>query len=99
MLIAGAVLVPWRLARGATRPAGPQAPRPSTAVAGGVFFALDLALWNTAVMRTQAAVASILGNNTPIFVGIMSWLVLRRRPRRVVLDRPGAGAGRLPARS
>lgn len=51
------------------------------AFAGGVFFALDLALWNTAVMKTQAAVASILGNNTPIFVGIMSWLVLRKRPR------------------
>ena len=32
-------------------------------------------------MRTQAAVASILGNNTPSFVGLMSWLVLRRRPR------------------
>ena len=30
-----------------------------------MFFALDLALWNTAVMQTGAAVASILGNNTP----------------------------------
>jgi drug/metabolite transporter (DMT)-like permease len=33
-----------------------------------------------AVLRTQAAVASILGNNTPFFVGMMSWLVFRRRP-------------------
>ena len=41
--------------------------------------------------------ASILGNNTPIFVGIMSWLALRRRPRRVVLDRAGVVADRLPA--
>ena len=80
VLIAGSVLVPWRLARGATRPA-PNGAAIWTAVAGGIFFALDLALWNTAVMRTQAAVASILGNNTPIFVGLMSWLVLRRRPR------------------
>jgi len=53
----------------------------AVAVAGGIFFALDLALWNTAVLRTQAAVASILGNNTPVFVGIMSWIVFRRRPR------------------
>lgn len=81
VLIAGAVLIPWRVARGATRTA-PNRAAIWTAVAGGVFFALDLALWNTAVMRTQAAVASILGNNTPIFVGLMSWLVLRRRPRR-----------------
>lgn len=80
VLIAGAVLLPWRLARGATRTA-PNRAAIWTAVAGGVFFALDLALWNSAVMRTQAAVASILGNNTPIFVGLMSWFVLRRRPR------------------
>lgn len=80
VLIAGAILLPWRAARGATRPA-PNAAAIWTAVAGGVFFALDLALWNTAVMRTQAAVASILGNNTPIFVGLMAWFVLRRRPR------------------
>jgi drug/metabolite transporter (DMT)-like permease len=46
-----------------------------------VFFAFDMALWNTSVMHTGAAVASILGNNTPIFVGVMSWLVFRRRPR------------------
>ena len=79
VLIAGAVLIAWRGIRGGTRPVSPRAAW--TAVAGGVFFALDLALWNSAVLMTQAAVASILGNNTPIFVGIMSWLVLRRRPR------------------
>ena len=80
VLIAAAVLVPWRLVRGATRQ--PQSRRAVwTAVAGGVFFALDLALWNTAVMTTQAAVASILGNNTPIFVALMSWMAFRKRPR------------------
>lgn len=90
VLIAGAILMPWRLARGATRTASGQASAPKAplsrsaawlAVAGGVFFALDIALWNTAVMRTNAAVASTLGNNTPFFVGILSWLLLRRRPR------------------
>jgi drug/metabolite transporter (DMT)-like permease len=80
VLIAGAVLIPWRLVRGATRPP-PSRTAVWLAVAGGVFFALDLALWNTALMRTQAAVASILGNNTPFFVGMMTWLILRRRPR------------------
>lgn len=79
VLIAGVVLLTWRGIRGGTRPVARRAGW--IAVAGGVFFALDLALWNTAVLKTQAAVASILGNNTPIFVGIMSWLVLRRRPR------------------
>ena len=79
VLIAGLVLFAWRGVRGATRPVSGRAAW--IAVGGGVFFALDLALWNTAVMKTHAAVAAILGNNTPIFVGIMSWLVLRRRPR------------------
>jgi drug/metabolite transporter (DMT)-like permease len=84
VLIAGAVLLPWtavaRRRQGArARPVSPAAAW--TAVAGGVFFALDIALWNSAVLRTQVAIASLLGNNTPIFVGLMSWFVLRRRPR------------------
>jgi drug/metabolite transporter (DMT)-like permease len=79
VLIAGVILIVWRGIRGSTRPVSGR--HAAIAFAGGVFFALDLAFWNTAVMKTQAAVASILGNNTPIFVGFMSWLVLRKRPR------------------
>jgi len=47
---------------------------------GGLFFALDLALYNTAILKTSAANATLLGNNTPIVVGLMSWLVFRKRP-------------------
>src|SRR5258708_32072338 len=85
VLIAGAVLIPWAafakasVAKAEARPGSRRAAW--LAVAGGVFFALDLALWGTAVMRTRAAVASTLANNTPIFVGVMSWLILRQRPR------------------
>lgn len=79
VLIAGMILIPWWGIRGSTRPVSTR--HAAIAIAGGVFFALDLALWNTAVMKTQAAVASILGNNTPIFVGLMAWLVLRKRPQ------------------
>jgi len=79
VLVAGAVLIPWRLIRGGRQRISARAG--AVAVLGGVFFALDIALWNTSVMHTGAAVASILGNNTPIFVGVMSWLVFRRRPR------------------
>jgi len=79
VLVAGVVLVPLRLVRG---PRGRvTSGAAAVAFAGGVFFALDIALWNTSVMHTGAAVASILGNNTPVFVGILTWLVLRRRPR------------------
>lgn len=85
VLVAGVVLWSWRAIRGGRPGASPEHRTFGSAVwiavAGGVFFALDLALWNTAVMKTQAAVAALLGNNTPIFVGILSWLVLHRRPR------------------
>jgi drug/metabolite transporter (DMT)-like permease len=48
---------------------------------GGLFFALDLALYNTAILRTSAANATLLANNTPIVVGLLTWLVWRRKPR------------------
>jgi drug/metabolite transporter (DMT)-like permease len=79
VLIAAVVLVPWRLARGATRTADRRATM--LAVAGGAFFAFDIALFNTAVLRTSVATATLLGNNAPVFVGIGTWLFLRRRPR------------------
>jgi drug/metabolite transporter (DMT)-like permease len=91
VLIAAAVLIPWRLAvtpkprAAASNTAAPRMDRARArwiAFAGGVFFALDLALWNTAVMHTEAAIASLLGNLTPVFVGLLSWVVLARRPRR-----------------
>jgi drug/metabolite transporter (DMT)-like permease len=47
---------------------------------GGLFFALDLALYNTSILKTSAANATLLGNNTPIVVGLLSWLIFRRRP-------------------
>lgn len=47
---------------------------------GGLFFALDLALYNTSILKTSAANATLLGNNTPIVVGLLSWLIFRKRP-------------------
>jgi len=47
---------------------------------GGLFFALDLALYNTSILQTCAANATLLGNNTPIVVGLLTWLIFRKRP-------------------
>jgi len=86
--IAGLVLVPWRCLTGMVMPreramiARTSRRAYLLALAGGVFFGLDLALYNTAVMRTTATTATLFGNNAPIFVGIGSWLVFRRRPAR-----------------
>jgi len=78
-LIAALVLVPWRIAH--RRTPVPRASAIALALVGGAFFALDLALYNTAVLLTTAATAALLGNLTPIFVGLMTWIFLRRRPR------------------
>jgi drug/metabolite transporter (DMT)-like permease len=48
--------------------------------AGGLFFALDLALYNTAILRTSVANATLFGNNMPIVVGLLSWFLFGRRP-------------------
>lgn len=47
---------------------------------GGLFFAFDLALYNTSILNTSTANATLLGNNTPIVVGLLTWLVFRERP-------------------
>jgi len=82
MALAQLVFVPWALA---SRRA--DAPRPSrtavtAAVIAGVFFATDLALFNTAVMVSSAANATLLGTNAPIFVALGAWLLYRDRPTR-----------------
>jgi drug/metabolite transporter (DMT)-like permease len=86
--IAGSILVPWWCATALASPGRRRRIAATSrrayllALAGGVFFGLDLALYNTSVMRTTATTATLFGNNAPIFVGIGSWLFFRRRPAR-----------------
>lgn len=59
-------------------------PRPTRRALGlallaGLLFAGDLAAWNTAVLMTTAANATLLANTAPLWVGLGSWLLLRRR--------------------
>jgi drug/metabolite transporter (DMT)-like permease len=78
VLIPAVVLLPtWFFDRGAPRV---RLRTLAIIAAGGLFFALDLALYNTAILRTSAANATLLGNNTPIVVGLLTWLALGRRP-------------------
>ncbi|MEO7102784.1 MAG: DMT family transporter [Gemmatimonadaceae bacterium] len=81
VLVATVVLVPVWLLRGRRntlrlRPA-------LLGALAGVFFAFDLALFNTAVLDTSAANATLLGNNAPIVVGLGSWLIFRKPPRAI----------------
>jgi drug/metabolite transporter (DMT)-like permease len=80
MTLAQLVFVPWALA---ARPRGARRPSRAAVVAAmiaGAFFATDLALFNTAVMVSSAANATLLGTNAPIFVALGAWLLYRDRP-------------------
>ena len=91
VLIASAVAVPWWLSRG-ERPPGPREVR--LIVAAGVFFAVDLALWNSSILLTSAAAATLLANNSPLWVGMASWLLFKERlPARYWLGLGAALAG------
>ena len=50
------------------------------AILAGLFFAGDVGLYNMAVLHTTAGGATFLGNNAPLVVGLLTWLVTRRRP-------------------
>jgi len=78
-LVAAVVLVPyWLLSR---RGKLPSARATIIALLGGAFFAMDLALFNTAVLKTSATTAMVLTNNSPILVGLGTWLLFRERPK------------------
>lgn len=46
---------------------------------GATLFAIDLFLWNTSLLLTSAATATLLANNAPIWVGLISLVVFREK--------------------
>jgi drug/metabolite transporter (DMT)-like permease len=51
------------------------------AVLAGVFFAADITSWNTAVLISNAANATLLANTSPLWVGIGALLLFKERLR------------------
>lgn len=54
-----------------------------TAVVCGFFFACDIALWNTSIMLSKAAISTLLANLAPIWVGLGAILILKEKPDRL----------------
>jgi drug/metabolite transporter (DMT)-like permease len=79
--IAALVLVPlWLLRRSGPPPAWRDL---QWVVLGGLFFALDLTLWNTGILLTTAANATLLANNAPLWVGLGALFLFHEKlPRR-----------------
>jgi drug/metabolite transporter (DMT)-like permease len=46
---------------------------------GGLVFAGDLVLWNTSILLTSAAAATLLANNSPLWVGLGATLIFREK--------------------
>ncbi len=51
----------------------------------GLFFAGDLALWNSSVILTSVASASFLANCAPVFVVLGSWLLFREKIKKMFM--------------
>ena len=49
----------------------------------GLFFGIDIAMWNTSILLTSAATATLLANNSPLWVGLAGFLLFHERLSRV----------------
>jgi drug/metabolite transporter (DMT)-like permease len=74
LLVACVVLVPWGLYKGLLRRSRNDV---LLVFAGGLFFAMDLTLWNTGLLLTSAATATLLANTAPLWVGLGSLFLFR----------------------
>lgn len=53
------------------------------AIVCGVFFACDIALWNTSIVLSKASIATILGNLAPVWVGFGALFLMKEKPKRI----------------
>jgi len=49
----------------------------------GLLFACDLALWNTSLLISKAAIATLLANLSPLWVGLGSILIFKEKPKNI----------------
>jgi drug/metabolite transporter (DMT)-like permease len=49
------------------------------ALAGGVIFAADIAVWNLSLLRISATVSTLLANLAPVWVGLISYIIFKKK--------------------
>ena len=49
------------------------------ALTAGVVFALDVAIWNISLLKISATVSTLIANLAPVWVGLFSYLIFRKR--------------------
>lgn len=50
-----------------------------TAILGGLIFASDIAVWNISLGHISATVSTLLANLAPVWVGLISFFILRKK--------------------
>ncbi len=50
-----------------------------TSIIGGLVFASDIAIWNISLLKISATVSTLIANLAPLWVGLISFLLLRKR--------------------
>jgi drug/metabolite transporter (DMT)-like permease len=53
------------------------------AILCGIFFGCDIALWNTSIMLSKAAIATLLANLAPVWVGLGAIFLLKEKQKKV----------------
>lgn len=53
------------------------------AILCGVFFAFDIAMWNTSIMLSKATIATILGNLAPVWVGLGAFFLFKEKSKTI----------------
>jgi drug/metabolite transporter (DMT)-like permease len=49
------------------------------AVLAGICFAIDMAFWSTGIMATNASIPTLVGNMSPLWVGIAAFIIFREK--------------------
>lgn len=73
------VLIPWFFLHKPTLPTGKAL---WAIVAGGLFFGVDLILWNESLLRAPATSATLMANNAPLWVGLASLFIFKEQLTR-----------------
>jgi len=76
IFIAWLCLAPYCIAKGKLK-IGPK--ELMIAIAGGIVFGADIAIWNISLSTISATVSTLLGNLAPVWVGLLSFLLFKRR--------------------
>lgn len=53
------------------------------AILCGLIFASDIAVWNTSIMLSKAAISTLLANLAPVWVGLGSIFILKEKPGKI----------------